>query len=77
MLVLTRKANQSIRIGNNIIIKILDASNGHTKIGIEAPVSIPVHRDEIYLKIQAENKASVLKKDIRPEMLEKLFADIK
>ncbi|HOJ68531.1 MAG TPA: carbon storage regulator CsrA [Candidatus Hydrogenedentes bacterium] len=55
MLVLTRKENESIMIGNDIEVKILDLKDNQCKIGVIAPRSIPVHRMEVYLAIQAEN----------------------
>ena len=56
MLVLTRKANQEIIIQDNISIKILEINENGVKIGIQAPKSISVHRQEVYEEIQAENK---------------------
>ncbi|MFD2442727.1 carbon storage regulator CsrA [Bacillus sp. CGMCC 1.16607] len=55
MLVLTRKLNQAIQIGDNIEIKILAVEGEQIKIGIEAPKNIEIHRKEIYLAIQEEN----------------------
>jgi carbon storage regulator len=55
MLVLTRKENESIMIGNDIEVKLLDLKDNQVKIGIIAPRSVPVHRREVYLAIQAEN----------------------
>ena len=55
MLVLTRKENQSIMIGDDIEIKVLDLKENQVKIGIIAPRSVTVHRREVYLAIQAEN----------------------
>ncbi len=55
MLVLTRKLNQSIQIGDNIEIKILAIEGEQIKIGINAPKNIDIHRKEIYLAIQEEN----------------------
>ena len=56
MLALSRKINESIIIGNNIEIKILEIKGDQVKIGIEAPRSIPVHRKEIYIQIQESNR---------------------
>ncbi len=53
MLVLTRRLGESIVIGDDIIIRVLDI-DGQVKLGIEAPQNISVHREEIYAKIQKE-----------------------
>ena len=55
MLVLTRKENESIMIGNEIEVKVLDVKDNQVKIGIVAPREVAVHRREVYLAIQAEN----------------------
>jgi carbon storage regulator len=55
MLVLTRKENESIMIGDDVEVKVLDLKESQVKIGIVAPRSIAVHRREVYLAIQAEN----------------------
>jgi len=56
MLVLTRKSEESIRIGNNIIITILNSRGPGIRVGIEAPLELPIYREEIYLRIKAENR---------------------
>ena len=63
MLVLTRKLGESIRIGDNIIVKIVDLDGRHVKLGIEAPRSIAVNREEIFERIQRENKAASTTQD--------------
>ena len=60
MLVLTRKSGESFRIGNNIIVKVLDIKSGHIKIGIDAAHKIPIYREEVYIKIVEGNKASII-----------------
>ncbi|WP_022854050.1 carbon storage regulator CsrA [Thermodesulfatator atlanticus] len=55
MLVLTRKAGESIAIGQEIKIVILEVKGKQVKIGIEAPAHVPVHRMEVYQKIFEEN----------------------
>ena len=56
MLALARKLNQSIVIGNNIEITLLEIKGDQIKLGINAPKSVPIYRKEIYEKIQEENK---------------------
>jgi carbon storage regulator len=55
MLVLTRKENESIMIGGEIEVKVLDLKENQVKLGIVAPRTVAVHRREVYLAIQAEN----------------------
>ncbi len=54
MLVLTRKSNQSIMIGDDIEVSVLAIIGEKVRIGIQAPRDIPVFRKEVYLEIQAE-----------------------
>lgn len=58
MLVLTRKLGESIRIGDSIVVKIVDLDGRHVKLGIEAPKNVTVNREEIYERIQRENRAA-------------------
>ncbi len=55
MLVLARRLNQSIIIGNDIEIVIVDIKGDQVKIGIKAPKTVSVHRAEIHQEIQDEN----------------------
>jgi carbon storage regulator len=55
MLVLSRKINESIMIGDQIEVIVLDVRDGHVKLGIKAPRDISVHRQEIYVEIKQEN----------------------
>ena len=56
MLVLTRKLGENIRIGDSIKITVLEVRSGEVKLGIEAPPEVKVHREEIYARIQEENR---------------------
>lgn len=56
MLVLTRKLNESIMIGDDVKITIVDVKGDQVKLGITAPRQISVHREEVYLEIQKENQ---------------------
>ncbi len=52
MLVLTRKLNEKIRVGDDIIVTIIQIDKGSVKIGFEAPENVAIYRDEVYEKIQ-------------------------
>ena len=71
MLVLTRKPNQSIMIGDEIEISVLAIMGEKVRIGIEAPRSIPVFRKEVYLDIKSEEDGQADAKAVG-EALERL-----
>lgn len=56
VLVLSRKTNQSIMIGEDIEVVVLEIKGDSVKIGLKAPRDVPVYRQEIYLEIKAENE---------------------
>lgn len=58
MLVLTRKLGENIRIGDSVKITVLEVRSGQVKLGIDAPPEVKVHREEIYARIQEENRRS-------------------
>ena len=62
MLILNRKADESIMIGDHIEIRILEIVDGKIKIGIDAPKDISILRKEIYDAVKAENEASIQSK---------------
>lgn len=74
MLVLTRKKEQSVIINDNIEVTVLDIQGDQVRLGISAPRNISIHRKEVYLEIQEENRRAaqagnidlnkLLKKDI-------------
>ena len=70
MLALARKVNQSIVLGNDIEITLLEIKGDQVKLGINAPKSVPIYRKEIYDQIQEENrnaaKAEVDLKELKP-----------
>ena len=59
MLILNRKAGESIILDDNIEIKILDVKDGKIKIGIEAPADVSILRKEVYEEIKNQNKRSL------------------
>lgn len=63
MLILSRKIDEKIRIGEDIIITLIDVHGDQVKIGVEAPKSVKVFRQEVFDAIQNENKAAVVEKN--------------
>ncbi len=68
MLVLTRKSNQSIMIGDDIEVSVLSIMGEKVRIGIQAPRDIPVFRKEVYLEIQQERARELTSADVRGEV---------
>lgn len=64
MLVLTRKVHQSIIIGDEVEVVVLEVRGEQVRLGIRAPKSVAVHRKEIYEQILEENKGA---SEVRPE----------
>lgn len=58
MLVLTRRSGESILIGDDIVITVLEHGRDQVRIGISAPRSVAVHREEVYNEIKAANEAA-------------------
>jgi len=56
MLVLSRHRDESIMIGDEIVVTIVDIRGDKVRLGIDAPQDIPVHRQEVYEAIQRENR---------------------
>jgi carbon storage regulator len=71
MLVLTRKLGENIRIGDSVKITVLEVRSGQVKLGIEAPPEVKVHREEIYARIQEENRRAQWKPAAAPPEGEK------
>ncbi|NDJ26640.1 carbon storage regulator [Campylobacter sp. MIT 12-8780] len=65
MLILSRKENESVQIGEDIEIKIIQVSKGYVKIGIEAPKSLMILRKELIAQIKDENLHSIISSDIK------------
>ncbi|NLK73804.1 MAG: carbon storage regulator CsrA [Clostridiales bacterium] len=72
MLALSRKINESIIIGNDIEITILEVKGDQVKLGINAPKSVPIYRKELYMQIQEANKEA-LQTEITQDILKELF----
>jgi carbon storage regulator len=53
MLILTRRLNESVKIGEEVTVTVLGLKHGQVRIGVSAPRTIPVHREEVYERIRA------------------------
>lgn len=67
MLVLTRRPGEAINIGDGIVVTILEVDAKSCRIGIQAPPSVAVYREEVYRRIQEENRRAAT---VSPESLE-------
>ena len=70
MLIMTRRAGERIRVGDDILIEVMEVTGSTVRVGIAAPKSIPVYREEIWAAITAENaeaaEAPAPRPDARP-----------
>ncbi|MBF0170577.1 MAG: carbon storage regulator CsrA [Nitrospinae bacterium] len=73
MLVLTRKLGESVTIGDSIKISVIDIKGRQVRLGIEAPSSMAIHREEIYARIQEENRQASFDAAVNMEKLATLF----
>lgn len=64
MLILTRKTDQQIKIGDDITLTIIEIHDGQVRIGVEAPRNIKVFRQEVFNAIQEENKEAIVDSNI-------------
>jgi carbon storage regulator len=60
MLVLTRRSGDSIRIGDEVTITVLDIRGDVVRVGIQAPRSVAVHRDEVYRELRKANEEAAV-----------------
>lgn len=72
MLALSRKMNESIMLGNDIEVTILEIKGDQVKIGVNAPKSVPIYRKELYLQIQQSNKEAA-GEEVSAQTLEQLL----
>jgi carbon storage regulator len=72
VLVLTRRPNQSIVIGGNIVVTVLEVRGDQVRLGIKAPRDVDVHRDEVWAELQQANRAAALPSRAAVEGLERL-----
>lgn len=58
MLIITRRPNQKVILGDDVTIHVMEISGNNVRLGIEAPKSVPVYREEIWLAVKEENQAA-------------------
>ena len=56
MLILTRRSGESVMVGDDVVITVFEVRGDSVRIGIQAPRSVAVHREEVYKELQAANK---------------------
>ena len=73
MLILTRKSGESITIGDDVKITVVEVKGKQVRIGIDAPRSYMIHREEVYLSIQEENRRAAKETPLSIAGLKNLF----
>ena len=63
MLVLTRRPGESIVVGENIVVTVIEIKGGQVRIGIDAPREVDVYREEIYEQVRQENLSAIANAD--------------
>ncbi len=63
MLVLTRRPGESIVVGDNIVVTVIEIKGGQVRIGIDAPRDVDVYREEIYEQVRQENLSAIANAD--------------
>ena len=58
MLIITRRPGEKLMVGDDVVVEVIEVSGSSVRIGIAAPKSIPVYREEIWAAVQAENRAA-------------------
>lgn len=58
MLIITRRPGEKLMVGDDVVIEVIEVSGSSVRIGIAAPKSIPVYREEIYTAVKEENAAA-------------------
>jgi len=77
MLVLSRRTGEGITIGTDIRVQVIEIKGGQVRLSIEAPSSVQVHRDEVYLKIKNENQQAASTQVLPVDALKQLIKPMK
>ena len=73
MLVLTRHPGESVMVGDDVVITVLEVRGDVVRVGIEAPRSIRVHREEVYRELQRANREAASPSDTAVEALSRML----
>ncbi|MBT8228028.1 MAG: carbon storage regulator CsrA [Dactylosporangium sp.] len=73
MLVLTRRAGESLMVGDDVVVTVLDVRGDVVRLGITAPRSIQVHREEVYRELQRVNREAASPSDLAVRALSKML----
>ena len=66
MLIITRRAGEKIMLGDDVVVHVMEVVGNTVRVGVEAPRSLPVYREEIWHQVRAENQAAA---EAGPEQL--------
>lgn len=66
MLIITRRPGEKIMVGDDVVVEVIEVNGSSVRIGIAAPKSIPVYREEIWDAVRAENRAAA---ESQPDLL--------
>ena len=77
MLILTRKSGECITIGDDIKIQIIEIKGKQVRVGIEAPRGYVIHREEVYIRIQEENRLAAEKSPLSLKSIRDFFNKMK
>ena len=67
MLILTRRVGETVMIGNDVTVTVLGVKGNQVRVGISAPKNLPVHREEIYERIQREQAGDEINGNVQPQ----------
>ncbi|GAA0278837.1 carbon storage regulator CsrA [Cryptosporangium japonicum] len=73
MLVLTRRPGESVMVGDDVVITVLEVRGDVVRLGIRAPRSVPVHREEVFLELRAANQEAASSSEDAVEALTRLI----
>jgi carbon storage regulator len=75
VLVLTRRPGESVMVGDDIVITVLDVRGDVVRLGIKAPRAVQVHREEVYQELQRVNRESASPSDVAVRELSRMLHD--